>query len=69
MSVKPLSVWSMLCMILSAASPASFRLKVAECVHRQGAAEDPLVELHGLPGVAVEGDVRVEARGHEVFLS
>jgi hypothetical protein len=31
-------------------------------VHGQLAAEDPLVELHGLAGVAVEGDVRIEPR-------
>ena len=40
----------------------------AEGVHDQFAAEHGLVELHGLPGVAVEADIGVEPSSHRALL-
>ena len=58
MIVKPMSVSSMPCMILSAIGESACA-ELAERVQRQRPAEDPLVELHRLPRVVFEADVGV----------
>src|SRR5205823_1038281 len=45
----------------------ALRAVLAECVHGQRAAEHTRVVLHGLAGVTVEADVRIQSKNHRML--